>query len=126
MENKIIITKNGYKVTLRPFLTYDQFIELQKIWSKDVYFDPNDKDKNGEQKEPIMGKIPMNLLYEANKMTVGFLVVRIEDANGSEVVREDVNSLPIPPVDGQKVVDEIKKISDEASAAFDKKKVTTK
>jgi len=91
---------------------------------KGCYFDPTEK--NGEQKEPTIGKIPMNLFYEANRMTVGFLVVRIEDTNGNEVVREDPTSLPIPPVDGQKIVDEIKKISDEASAAFDKKKVTTK
>lgn len=125
MDDKIITTSGGYKVTLAPFLTYDQFIEIQKLWTKDAVIDPEDKDKDGKTKQPVMGKIAANTVYDANKLAVGFLVKSIEDPKGQEVVRQDANALPIPPIDGQEVMEEIGKISDEAASAFDKKKAKT-
>lgn len=125
MEDKIITTSNGYQVTLAPFLTYDQFIEMQKIWTRDVVIDPNDKDENGVVKSPTPGKIPANLIYEANKMAVSFLVKKIVDPKGNEVQRENISALPVPPADGADIMEAINKLSNEAASAFDKKKVTT-
>lgn len=125
MEDKTLTTTNGYIVTLAPFLTYDQFIDIQKIWTKDVVIDPNDKDESGVVNTPKPGKISANLMYEANKMAVGFLVKKIVDPKGVEMQRVTPDSLPIPAADGQEVTEAINKISDEAAAAFDKKKVTS-
>jgi hypothetical protein len=123
MENKTITTTSEYSVTLRPFLTYDQYIEIQKLWMRDVLIDTDRKDEKGTPKAPSMGKIPATVMYEANKLAVSFLIVKILDPNGAEVTRQD-NELPIPPADGAEVMEEVTRISNEAATAFDKKKAT--
>jgi hypothetical protein len=117
--DKTITTSAGYKVILNPFFTYDQFVELQKLWTKDITIDPNHPNVT-----PQMGAISASIVYEANKMSVGFLVKKIINPDGNEIAREDVTTLPIPAIDGSEVMDEITKISNEASDAFNKKKVT--
>ncbi len=117
MDDKIITTSGGYKVTLKPFLTYDQFIELQKMYTVDTKIDPQAKD-------PKISEFAANIVYEANKKAVGFLVVSIEDKDGKVVERED-NALPLPIADGQEVIDAINAMQNEAATSFDKKKVKT-
>jgi hypothetical protein len=124
MDDKIVKTTNGYTVTLRPFITYDQYVETQKLWTKDVMIDPNEKDKEGKVLTPKPAKISANILYDADKMIVGFLVKSITDTDGKEISRKP-DELPIPPADGQEVMEAVKQISTECAAAFDKKKATT-
>lgn len=124
MEDKIITTANGYRVCVAPFLTYDQYIELQKMWIKDILIDADEKDKNGKPLPPKIGKIPANRMHEVNKVAVGFLVRRIEDKNG-KVIEREAGTLPIPPIDGKEVIEIVNQMSAEATEAFDKKKATT-
>lgn len=124
MDNIVFKTSGEYQVTYKPFLTYDQFIELQKIWTKDMVIDPNKKGADGKVATPEMPKISPNLAYEANKMLVGFLIVSITDPKGVEVPRSS-NDLPVPFGDGDEIMDELDKISKEAYAAFEKKSQTT-
>lgn len=119
--DKTITTVNEYKVTLKSFLTYDQFIEIQKLWMRDVLIDVDNKDDKGTPKTPSMGKIPATVMYEANKLAVSFLVLKIENKDGVEVKRQG-GELPVPLADGAQIMDEVNRISNEASQAFDKKK----
>lgn len=119
MENKEIKTLSGYTVFIRPFFTYDQYIEIQKIWTRDVFYDAELKGVDGNPKPT--GKMPANVIYEANRLAVSFLIVKILDPSGKEVQRQS-NELPIPPADGTEVMDVVNRLSKEAAAAFDKKK----
>jgi hypothetical protein len=114
MEDKIITTSGGYKVTIAPFLNHDQFIEIQEIWTNDAKIDP-------VTGKPILGEIRANTIYKANRLAVSMLVRKIEGPDGATVVRES-NSLPIPPGDGQEVMEEIQKMETEAADSFAKKK----
>jgi hypothetical protein len=117
-------TSGGYEVKFKPFLTYDQFIELQKIWTKDMVIDPNKKDDKGKVATPEMPKISPNLAYDANKMLVGFLIVSILDPKGAEVTRAS-NELPVPFNDGDEIMSELDKISKAAYESFEKKSQMT-
>lgn len=120
MEDKTITTTNGYVVTIRPFLTYDQYIEIKRIFTSNITFNLKNTDEKGNPR-PLSENIPASIMYDANKLAVSFLIVKILNPKGEEVKR-DANSLPIPPIDGTEVMEEIMRISDEADAAFDKKK----
>lgn len=118
MDNISITTERGYTVTLKPFLTYDDFIEVQKLWTSTTELDPNKKDE-----KPTFGKIPANMMYEANALLTRQLVISIVDKNGKSVERQP-EKLPLPPADGQEVMEKINELYQEAADAFDKKKLT--
>lgn len=122
MEPKEKTTTNGYKAYIHPFLTYDQYIEIQKLWMRDAIIDTEKKDEKGNP-TPSTGKIPATVMYEANKLAVSFLVEKILDKDGKEVKRQP-HELPVPPIDGTEIMEVINEISAEAAAAFDKKKAT--
>ena len=122
MDNKILTTANKYIVTYHPFLTYDQFVDSQKFVTKGTLIDPSDRDKEGKVKMPDVGKIPTELMFDFNKLLVKFLVVKIIDAKGSEVVREP-DALPLPPGDGNEIMEALNILYAEALEVFDKKKV---
>lgn len=125
MEDKIITTPNGYKVYIKPFLTHTQFVQIQKLYTKDIKIDPNKKKDASEANEEIkLSEFPANLVYDAQDLTVSFLVRKIEDKDGS-VVERSGSDLPIPVEDGQAVMEVITEISNQAAAAFDKKKLMT-
>ena len=120
-------TTNGYTATINPFLTYDQFQDIQDLYTKGVSFDPNAVQTDAEGKEipakPKMSDIPMSVLRDANKKAIEFLLVSIKDESGMEVDRKP-GELPIPLIDGQEIMDEIDRISKDALDAFNKKKAT--
>ncbi len=118
MENKTITTTNGYTAILKPFLTYDDFVEVQKIWTKSASFDPN-----GDLTKPVYDKIPMDIMYEANALMLTILVVSITDKDG-KVVEREADKLPIPPADGQEIMNAVNVIYKEAADSFSKKKLT--
>jgi len=116
METKEVKTTGGYTATLNAYLTYDQFVELQKVWTNNTLIDPT----TGAQD---LNKVPANLVYDAQKLAIGFLVKSITGPDGAAITR-DINSLPIPPQDGQEIVDAINALTKEAADAFSKKKQT--
>ncbi len=116
MDDKKIVTQSGYTVTFSPFLTYDQFIEIQKLWTANAVV-------NAETGKPDLGSIPANVMHDANKLAMSFLIKSITDKTGA-VVPHDPGSLPLPPSDGMEIVNEINKIMAEASAPFTEKKTT--
>ena len=121
MEDIKLETVNKYTVILHPFLTYDQYIDINSLWTKDMKLDPNKVDKEGKPEKPTMGLIGMDLINQANRMAIGFLVVKILDSKGAEVKREK-NQLPIPAKDAKPVIDEIQRLQKEASEAFEGEK----
>ena len=121
MEDIKIETVHKYTVYIHPFLTYDQFIDIQKVWTKDIKINPEKVDPQGKPEKPKMDSVNMNLIYEANTLTVSFLVAKIIDPKGQEVIRKN-GSLPIPAVDGSEVMQEVQRISKEASDSFEGKK----
>ena len=121
MEDIKLETVNKYTVILHPFLTYDQYIDINSLWTKDMKLDPNKVDKEGKPEKPTMGLIGMDLINQANRMAIGFLVVKILDSKGAEVKREK-NQLPIPSKDAKPVIDEIQRLQKEASEAFEGEK----
>ena len=121
MEDIKLETVNKYTVILHPFLTYDQYIDINSLWTKDMKLDPNKVDKEGKPEKPTMGLIGMDLINQAKRMAIGFLVEKILDSKGAEVKREK-NQLPIPAKDAKPVIDEIQRLQKEASEAFEGEK----
>jgi hypothetical protein len=116
MDDKKIVTQSGYAVVFSTFLTYDQFIEIQKLWTANAVV-------NAATGTPDLGNIPANVMHDANKLAMSFLIKSITDKAGNPVPHEG-GSLPLPPVDGMEIVTEINKIMAEASAPFTEKKTT--
>ena len=121
MDDIKLETTNKYTVILRPFFTYDQYVEINALWTKDMKLDPNKVDKDGKPEKPTMGLIGMDLINQANRMAIGFLVLKILDPKGAEVPHKD-GQLPIPAKDAKPVIDKIQAIQKEASEAFEGEK----
>ena len=123
MENKQIKTTNGYTAVIRPFLTYDQYIDIQKVWTQHVLLEVGAEtpEKAKEDAKKSISKVPANTMYEANRLAVSFLVVKILNPEGVEIKRQP-HELPVPPLDGKEIMDFIDKLTSEAQEAFGKKK----
>ncbi len=105
---KEFTTTNGYKYCLANYLTYDQFMAMQELVTRDQI---------AGQDVQITGSKALAV----NKLVLTFLLLSLKDSSDVEVVRE-ADSLPIPAVDGADIMAEVSKITNEASEAFTKKK----
>ena len=121
---EVVTKSHGYKAMIRPFLTYDQFIEIQKLYTQGVVIDMDKKDAENKPAKPEMGKVNASVMYDANKLAVKFLIVSIVDSDGKTVNRAS-DELPVPADDGAEIMDKVNEITKDAGAAFDKKKVTS-
>lgn len=123
MQDKEIKTAGGYTITMAPYLTYDQFMDIEDTWTGDIAIDLTKKGDDGKPIVPEMTKISSRLLRAANKKAIGFLVKKIIDPEGNEVKRKE-DELPIHPADAKEITDIIDKVITDTAKIFEKKKGT--
>lgn len=114
MENIVIATPNGYKVQLRPWISYPKYIEIQKDFTANITVDPKDN-------QPVIAPFSVNLSLEVEEKLMRYLIVSIVDKDDNEVDNSE-DYLPLPPEDCMLVKEEIDKISNHAAETFSKKK----
>ncbi len=115
MEDRIVETGSGYKVYLRPFISYPKFLEIQKDFASKVMIDPKDTEK--QTIEPFSAAVT----FEMEEKLMRYLIKKIEDKEGKLVdISEDY--LPLPPDDCVEVKAVISEISEKAAQAYSKKK----
>ena len=117
MMTKEVKTSGGYTATIGQFLTYDEYVEIQRVYSSNATIDTSSG-------KPEMSKMMASVVYDAQKKAISLLVKEIKDPDGN-VMQRASDSLPIPAADGQEIVNAITAITTEATESFDKKKVMT-
>lgn len=107
MEDIKLTTPSGYTVTIKPELTYGQFIQLQHIFAAGMKFDP-------ETKEAVNSELEGKALLESQAKTMEFLVIKILDPQGNEVTNIAGALENMPQRDGQMVANKVNEISGKA------------
>lgn len=112
MENIEFKTPNGWTIQIRPDLTYGQFIQIQKLIASQMKVDP--------VTNKITSEYEGGMLFEANRKTMEFLVIKVIDPQGIEQtnVMEAIDNMPRP--DGMALQEKVNEIN--AKAQLPKKK----
>lgn len=114
MENIELKTSTGYIVHIKPELTYGQFIQIQKLIASQMKVDPDTNKITSEYEGAV--------LFEANRKTMEFLVVKVIDPQGVEMtnVMDAIDNMPL--TDGMMLSEKVNEIS--AKASLPKKRGT--
>ncbi len=113
MEPIQLKTPSGYTVFLRPFLTFGQRRELEKVWASKLKVDADAK----------RTEFDASAIYEAEDLAVSFLVEKILDKDGNELAGKPLETiLSWPDEDGRCVYDKINEIASIKPSSQEKKK----
>lgn len=107
MDNIELKTPGGYTVTIKPELTYGQFLQLQHIFAASMKFNP-------ETKQPVNSELEGKALLESQAKTMEFLVIKILDPQNNEVTNIAAALEGMPQNDGQMVANKVNEISGKA------------
>ena len=113
MEDRVVETPSGYKVYLRPWVSYPKYVEMQKAFLNKTTVNPQTKDATTEA-------VPASLVLEVEEELNKYLIKKIEKDGHPVDTSEDY--LPLPPEDCMVVKAVIDEISNRAAEAFNKKK----
>jgi hypothetical protein len=105
-----ITTTNGYTATIKPFLTYGQFLDIQKVISSNVKLDPKTQE---------VSEISGEILMAVTEKTINYLLISLKDADGIDL-NNNIKELPVE--DGAQIMAKINEVSSKASALVNKKK----
>lgn len=113
MEPIELKTPSGYKVYLKPELTYGQYVTFQKIIASDMTVNPT----TGASQD-----IKGSAVFEATDKVLEFLLVKILSSKGEELpaVAQTINDMPAK--DGILVFKKINEITAEAGGEPESKK----
>ena len=103
MDNFEIKTPGGYTVTIKPELSYGQFIQLQHIFADTMKY-------NAETKLPVSSDLEGKALLESQAKAMEFLVVKILDPQGNEVTNIAGALGDMSQSDGQLISDKVNEI----------------
>lgn len=103
MDNIELKTPGGYTVTIKPELTYGQYIQLQRIFAADMKFNP-------ETKLPVSSDLEGISLLDSQAKAMEFLVVKIVDPQGNEVTNIPGALENMSQSDGQIIADKVNEI----------------
>lgn len=119
MDNIELKTPGGYTVTIKPELSYGQFLELEEMWASGVEADTENIDP--VTKEPkVRVKLDGKSLITGKRKAMEFLVIKIVDPQGNEVTNISGLLNEMPQSDGRAIADKIDEIT--AKAQLSKKK----
>lgn len=107
MDNIELKTPGGYTVTIKPELTYGQFLQLQHIFAATMKYDPSTR-------QPVDSALEGKALLETQAKTMEFLVVKILDPQGNEVTNIAGALESMPQRDGQMIADKADEILSKA------------
>lgn len=110
MENIKFTTPNGYVATLKPFITYGQYMQIQKAMISGVKIDTS----TGKTTD-----MDTSTIFAGDDMAISFILVSITDPQGAEFTK-GIDELPSK--DGIAIKAQIDLITGDASP--DKKKET--
>jgi len=107
MENIEFKTPSGWAVHIRTDLTYGQFIQIQKLIASQMKIDPITN--------KITSEYEGGMLFEANRKTMEFLVVKVMDPQGIEQtnIMDAIDNMP--RADGMALQEKVNEISNKAS-----------
>lgn len=105
MDNIVIDTPAGYKVTLKPELTYGEFVEIQKILTASMKFD--------FAKNQVRD-IDASVLNESNKKAMDFLIVEVVMPDGQKSNNKLGAIYDMPMADGQMIAEQVNNITNTA------------
>jgi hypothetical protein len=124
MEPKEITTPNGYKATLKSYLTYGESEQLKRVLTDEIKIKLSTNISSGKTVSNIdekalaaeasrqmeMNEIPGSIMYKAKDMAARFLITKIVDAQGNDLGSglEAVNKLP--DIDGNFIMNEVERI----------------
>lgn len=103
MDNIELKTPGGYTVTIKPELSYGQFIQLQHIFADTMKYNP-------ETKLPVNSELEGKALLESQAKAMEFLVVKILDPQGNEVTNIAGALESLTQSDGQMISDKVNEI----------------
>lgn len=106
MEDIILKTPGGWTVTIKPELTYGEFIQLQQMLAAGMKINPETKEITSE----LEGKS----LLEGQRKTMEFLITKITDPQGGEITNIMGAIEGMPMRDGQAIADKVNEISGKA------------
>lgn len=113
MEPIELTTPHGYKVYLKPELTYGEYSTFQKMLAQDMTLDP----LTGKSQE-----IKGSAVFDATEKVLEFLIVKILDPKGEEVAPNKASVDAMPAKDGMAVFAKVNEITAEAGVDDSKKK----
>lgn len=104
MELTQITTPSGHKVFVKPYLTYGQSRELQRMWLKNIRIDGNKRE---------FKDFSADVQYEVQEVAVKMLVEKVVEADGTEHTGEAVLDVIMnwKAEDGKAAMDEIDRIT---------------
>src|SRR5689334_2289407 len=116
MEDKVITTPAGYKVTIKPGLTFAEKRQIQRVYADNTVFNPE------TEKYEVKG----SAVYDDEDATLKFMVKQILDPNGSDIT--SANPLKVVlgwanEADAKAVYDAVNE-ADKASTLTDEQKKT--
>lgn len=107
MDNqaKEITTPNGYKATIKGFLTFGEFNRIQTAVTSGINF--NLKEQNADS-------ISGDILLAAQKVSLQICLLKLIDPSGNELSTPEEAIDDIPMADGQMIMDAINEVTNEA------------
>lgn len=113
MEPVELATPSGYRVTLKPYLNYGQFIQIQQIFTSRMKLKINTSGSDPQTEGAT--EIDASVLYDANKKALEFLLLKVIMPDGQESNNPVVAIDEMPPQDGIAVMDRINEITNQAT-----------
>lgn len=118
MDNIELKTPGGYIVTIKPELTYGQYLELQEMWASGVKADTENIDPVTKQPKVIM-ELDGKAILAGRRKAREFLVIKIVDPQGNEVTNIVGALSDMPQSDGLAIAAKVEEIT--AKAQLSKK-----
>lgn len=82
METIEFLTPSGHKAYIKPYLTFGQSRAIEKLWISTMKITPG--------KEEAPNSVDGSVVYEAQDLTVKFLIEKIVTAEGKEFAGDSV------------------------------------